>query len=160
MTTILSVVTACVHIIPSGPAFLGCSGSPNQALVYDSGMLSALGYALCRRLVRPFLLALLSRKLRIGGTFHVATDVDVYAEHVSKVVSAGHELVERLPDELPTNTNLYWRGGETSERPAWRPLTDYERKAREAGRRVRDFRYRLAEESSPLIGAAGDARPE
>lgn len=38
---------------------------------------------------------------------------------------------------------LYWEGGEEVNRPDWRPLTKYEEKAREAGRRVRDFSYRL-----------------
>lgn len=36
-----------------------------------------------------------------------------------------------------------WIGGEVQERPPWRPLTRYEEKAREAGRRVWDFSYRL-----------------
>lgn len=36
-----------------------------------------------------------------------------------------------------------WIGGETAERPSWRPFTKYEEKAREAGRHVRDFAYRL-----------------
>lgn len=36
-----------------------------------------------------------------------------------------------------------WEGGETAHRPMSRPLTKYEEKAKGAGRRVRDFRYRL-----------------
>lgn len=39
-----------------------------------------------------------------------------------------------------------WEGGEVVERPSWRPLTKYEAKAREAGRHVRDFRYRLVQQ--------------
>lgn len=42
--------------------------------------------AVLRRLVRPLLLSLLSSKLRPGGLLHVATDVEVYAEHTARVV--------------------------------------------------------------------------
>lgn len=42
-----------------------------------------------------------------------------------------------------------WVGGEVQERPPWRPLTRYEEKAREAGRRVRDFSYRLESRTAP-----------
>ena len=50
-----------------------------------------------------------------------------------------------------------WEGEEMLERPAWRPLTSYERKAREAGRRVRDFSYRLVE--VPLSSASSPPPP-
>ncbi|CAM9352434.1 unnamed protein product, partial [Ectocarpus sp. 4 AP-2014] len=153
------------------------------------------------RLVRPLLLSLLASKLHPGGTLHVATDVDGYAEHTVRVMSTwtpekwpktarptsstmpsgtaaaedtelgfrqlggvhreeqlqGEELTDglrggpqqqqregsngdtRLVSEVPG----CWVGGETAERPSWRPLTKYEEKAREAGRRVRDFSYWL-----------------
>lgn len=41
------------------------------------------------------------------------------------------------------NPEVRWDGGEENQRPAWRPLTKYEEKAREAGRIVRDFSYQL-----------------
>ncbi|CAN0237822.1 unnamed protein product, partial [Laminaria digitata] len=152
-----------------------------------------------RRLVRPLLLSLLSSKLRPGGALHLATDVEEYAEHIERVMSAttrpekkkqtessysppplpgtfspkslegflarGEEspaqfflsvdFSARRPRKAPgggvqaaemmgvEGACLCWEGGETLDRPAWRPLTSYERKAREAGRRVRDFSYRL-----------------
>lgn len=96
-----------------------------------------------RRLIRPFLLALLSKKLRIGGVLHVATDVEVYADHVSKVLSGSSKAMGALQNGDVRETEVRWEGGEASERPSWRPVTNYERKAIEAGRRVRDFSYRL-----------------
>lgn len=122
-----------------------------------------------RRLVRPLLLALLSAKLRHGGVFNLATDVEEYAAHIEAVMSSvtslsesstqglsaageehmrrGIEWVEPQPAKMERNVTdervACWTGGETGERPTWRPVTKYEEKAREAGRRVRNFRYRL-----------------
>lgn len=196
--------------------------------------------SLLRRLVRPLLLSLLFSKLRPGGLLHVATDVEVYAEHTARVVAeqnsrspkppafseekntqsalscslpsqpstaaaaataeaaeavaAGEEeslgnlgerekrLVEQTAPSKPVGdacgpqrqqaggegkgsnsrpsseeVSVRWEGGETAQRPSSRPLTKYEEKAREAGRRVRDFRYRLelpAAESRPSAAAA------
>lgn len=55
---------------------------------------------------------------------------------------------------LSDEVSARWEGGETAERPSWRPLTIYEEKAREAGRRVRDFSYRLE-----LLPAASNSPP-
>lgn len=194
--------------------------------------------SLRRRLVRPLLLSLLSSKIRPGGLLHVATDVEVYAEHTARVVAgqnsrsptprdfteekeAQSPLSRSFPSRQPptaatattaattrTTTvagaivaagsvtagegerlgnpedrkkrraeqvfganpvadacgpqrqqagsegqsssrpsseelSVHWKGGETAQRPPSRPLTKYEEKAREAGRRVRDFKYRL-----------------
>eukprot|EP00903_Cladosiphon_okamuranus_P008617 g8264.t1 len=171
-----------------------------------------------RRLVRPLLLSLLSSKLRPGGLLHVATDVEVYAEHIARVVAEQNarsakppafteekeekqnaiscslpsqsstaeavaatgvegrrgnlgerkrRWVEPIPRANPVEdqcgpqrqqaggegrgssrptleeVSARWKGGETAQRPSSRPLTKYEEKARKAGRRVRDFRYRL-----------------
>ena len=59
-----------------------------------------------------------------GGTLHVATDIEDYAAQV-----------QRLCDDHPD-----LEGGAVS-RPAWRPVTRYERKALDAGRRVIDVIY-------------------
>lgn len=152
--------------------------------------------------MRPLLLSLLASKLQPGGTLHVATDVEGYAEHTVRVVSTwtpekwpqtsrpspspmpsrraaakdqqlGFQQLrgvhreeqlqgEEFPDgmrggpqrqqqggnngdstRLVSEVSGCWLGGETAERPSWRPFTKYEEKAREAGRRVRDFAYRL-----------------
>eukprot|EP00752_Nemacystus_decipiens_P005652 g5115.t1 len=176
-----------------------------------------------RRLVRPLLLSLLSSKLRPGGLLHVATDVQVYAEHTARVVAQQNSRSSKAPDfterketqgtrswscasrRSPTavvaaaisatagngeridsleepryrwveqktpgakpvgdapgpqrkqaggewqssgrspseEVCVRWKGGETAHRPSSRPVTKYEERAREAGTRVRDFRYRL-----------------
>ncbi|CAM9130283.1 unnamed protein product [Scytosiphon promiscuus] len=52
-----------------------------------------------------------------------------------------------------------WLGGELQERPPSRPLTRYEEKAREAGRRVRDFTYRLESQTTscqPTLAVAAE----
>lgn len=195
-----------------------------------------------RRLVRPLLLSLLSSKLWPGGLLHVATDVEVYAEHTARVVAqqnsrspkppafteeketqgtlsgsipsrqpptaagvgagaagavaagsvaAGEEQrlgsleertnrrVEQVSDAKSVGgargaqrqqaggegqsssrtsweeVSVRWKGGETAQRPSSRPLTKYEEKAREAGRRVRDFKYRL--ELPPAASRPTDA---
>lgn len=107
-----------------------------------------------RRLVRPFVVSLLSRKLRAGGSLHVATDVDVYADHVSRVLSAATPPGPPSTIAAATGRRLGWEGGRTSERPPWRPVTNYEMKAREAGRPVRDFCYRLVGTPGPTTSAA------
>lgn len=186
----------------------------------------AVYFSARRRLVRPLLLSLLSSKLRPGGMLHVATDVEGYAEHTKRVVTASllspkpSTATEEKQDMLSSSSSslspqtavdtveaaaaasakegrlkhpekrhtrgveeqilpgdttdgghrrpwqqrqqqaedgggrensssrslsdeVRWEGGEAAERPSWRPLTKYEEKAREAGRRVRDFSYRL-----------------
>lgn len=201
-----------------------------QAFVQRTLITRALSVPSCcclrRRLVRPLLLSLLSAKLRPGGLLHVATDVEVYAEHTARIVaqqnsrspkppaftgerevkntlacslpsrqpsiaavapppagSVGIATGERerfgnpeerkrcLGEQIPpafsvvgtcgpqhkqaggegqgssrsTSEEVWvrWEGGETAQRPSSRPLTKYEEKAREAGRRVRDLKYRL-----------------
>lgn len=60
-----------------------------------------------------------------GGTLHVATDIDDYAASTRRVCDQHAEL-----------------GGGAIERPAWRPVTRYERKGLAAGHTVTDLLYR------------------
>ena len=60
-----------------------------------------------------------------GGTLHVATDIDDYAEQV-RLLCDRHPLLN----------------GGVIDRPAWRPVTRYERKGLDAGRSVTDLLYR------------------
>ncbi|MBV9922195.1 MAG: tRNA (guanosine(46)-N7)-methyltransferase TrmB [Pseudonocardia sp.] len=78
-----------------------------------------------RRLVQPPFVALAAGRLRPGGTLHMATDWDDYAEQMRSVA-----------DGEPLLT-----GGETP-RPPWRPVTKFEARARAEGRDVHDFIYR------------------
>ena len=65
------------------------------------------------------------RLLGPGGVLHVATDIDDYVAQVERVCDAHPDL----------------EGGAV-DRPAWRPVTRYERKAIDAGRTVTDLLYR------------------
>jgi tRNA (guanine-N7-)-methyltransferase len=75
-----------------------------------------------RRLVQPAILDLVRTRVRIGGTWHLATDWSEYAE-------AALECFGQDPR---------WRGG-VVERPAGRPVTRYERRALRDGRPVTDL---------------------
>ena len=63
--------------------------------------------------------------LAVGGTLHVATDIDDYAV-----------MARRVCDEHPALT------GGVVDRPDWRPVTRYERKGLAAGRATTDLLYR------------------
>jgi tRNA (guanine-N7-)-methyltransferase len=78
-----------------------------------------------RRLVQPAFVRIAATRLRPGGTLHMATDWADYAEQMRAVADA-----EPLLD-----------GGQTP-RPAWRPVTKFEARARSEGRDVADFVYR------------------
>lgn len=77
-----------------------------------------------RRLVRPDVVAALTDRLAVGGTLHVATDIDEYARHTEAVVN----LEPRL------------RGG-VVPRPEWRPVTRFEARGGAAGRTSTDLIY-------------------
>ncbi len=77
-----------------------------------------------RRLIRPEIIKRLVPLLRTGGTLHLATDVDDYAAQMCAVCEAVPGLA-----------------GGVIERPAWRPITRYERRAIDEGRRPVDLVY-------------------
>jgi tRNA (guanine-N7-)-methyltransferase len=81
-----------------------------------------------RRLVQPGLVAVVADRLRPGGALHLATDWADYATQMRDVCGAEPRLRPAIDDEwLP--------------RPEWRPVTKFERRAREEGREVRDLLY-------------------
>ncbi len=75
-----------------------------------------------RRLARPDVVGQLVDRLRVGGTFHVATDIVDYSTQTLAVC----EAVPRL------------RGG-VVDRPGWRPVTRFERRGLAAGREPIDM---------------------
>ena len=75
-----------------------------------------------RRLLQPPFLALVASRLRPGGRLHVATDWEPYAAQVREHLAAS-------PDLAVVST----------QRPASRPLTRFERKGSEAGRASYDL---------------------
>lgn len=75
-----------------------------------------------RRLVQPEVLDLVRTRLVPGGTWHIATDWDEYAD--SMVASFANDA--------------RWQGG-VIDRPSWRPVTRYERRALADGRAITDL---------------------
>jgi tRNA (guanine-N7-)-methyltransferase len=84
-----------------------------------------------RRLIRPDVVDLLVPLLRIDGTIHMATDAVEYATQMRRVCDAAPGL-----------------GGGPIERPPWRPITRFEQRGIDEGRRPVDLLY-IASESSP-----------
>ncbi len=82
-----------------------------------------------RRIVRPEFVALIHRKLRAGGQFHLATDWEDYAEHMLATVSA-HPGFANLSGE-----------GSFAPRPEQRPITKFERRGQRLGHGVWDLLF-------------------
>jgi tRNA (guanine-N7-)-methyltransferase len=80
-----------------------------------------------RRLVQTPIVNLIASKLTPGGTLHLATDWEHYAEHMLQVLSA-------CPALATTATN-----GRFVERPASRPLTKFETRGKRLGHGVWDL---------------------
>lgn len=80
-----------------------------------------------RRLVQPAVLDLAWSRLASGGSWHLATDWSEYAGWMQEVFAGDPK----------------WQGG-IIERPAWRPVTGYERRALREGRQIVDLLYRTA----------------
>ena len=83
-----------------------------------------------RRLVQPAFIALLRRKLKPGGTLHLATDWEDYARQMLTVLSAA--------EGFENNAGV----GRYAERPAARPLTKFERRGYRLGHAVWDLVFR------------------
>ncbi|SFA79897.1 tRNA (guanine-N(7)-)-methyltransferase [Amycolatopsis marina] len=81
-----------------------------------------------RRLVQPDFVALVTSRLAPGGTLHLATDWEHYAEQMLEVCSAEPGL------RNTSTTEPGW-----APRPDWRPVTKFEQRAREEGRVSRDL---------------------
>ena len=83
-----------------------------------------------RRLVRPRFAALVHRVLRPGGTLHLATDWEPYAEHMLEVLESHPGFSNRAAP------------GRFMPRPARRRETRFERRGRARGHRVLDLAWR------------------
>lgn len=82
-----------------------------------------------RRLIQPPFVAALIRKLRVGGTLHLATDWQNYAEQMMEVLSAAEGLCNTCP------------AGEYAPRPESRPLTKFELRGERLGHGVWDLLF-------------------
>ncbi|MFC4005325.1 tRNA (guanosine(46)-N7)-methyltransferase TrmB [Prauserella oleivorans] len=78
-----------------------------------------------RRLIQPPFVRLLASRLASGGTLHLATDWQDYADQMLEVCTGEPALRNRFDGWAP--------------RPEWRPLTKFERRAEEEGRVSRDL---------------------
>ncbi len=85
-----------------------------------------------RRIVQPGFVALIARKLKPGGRFHLATDWQPYAQHMLEVMEAS-----------PAFVNCKGKG-RYSARPGYRPVTKFERRGQRRGHGVWDLIYRRA----------------
>ncbi len=80
-----------------------------------------------RRIVQPEFVSLVARKLHPGGHFHMATDWQPYAEHMLAVMRAAPGFRNTSP------------AGDYVERPAYRPVTRFERRGQRLGHGVYDL---------------------
>lgn len=83
-----------------------------------------------RRIVQPEFAALLARLLKPGGTLHMATDWEDYAEHMMAVMSASVDF-ENCSGK-----------GQFAPRPEERPLTKFEKRGQRLGHGVWDLFFR------------------
>ena len=82
-----------------------------------------------RRLVQPQFLELVAGRLIKGVVIHMATDWENYAEQMFQLL-----------DESPRYCNTVAAGG-FAERPAWRPLTHFEKRGTRLGHGVWDILF-------------------
>lgn len=81
-----------------------------------------------RRIVQPSFAELIRQKLVPGGTFHMATDWQNYADHMMEVMEAA-----------PGFRNQSGSGAFHNGRPAHRPETKYEKRGQRLGHGVWDL---------------------
>lgn len=84
-----------------------------------------------RRLIQPKFLSLIAKKLKRNGRLFIGTDWQDYADHIITVTTDHPELSNLAGNEI------------YAPRPAWRPLTRYEKRALRLDHIVRDFVFSL-----------------
>jgi len=83
-----------------------------------------------RRLIQTEFATLLSSRLKVGGTVHLATDWEDYALHMMKVLS-----------EIPTLTNLVG-DKQFADRSGGRPIiTKFEQRGLRSGRQIYELQF-------------------
>lgn len=97
-----------------------------------------------RRLVQPAFADLLAARLRPGGMVRLATDVPDYAEQAQRVLADSQRFE-------PCGRNG------VVERPAWRPVSYYERRGLAQGRPPIDLAYRRAPRERNNCSAAASS---
>ncbi|MDC8829755.1 tRNA (guanosine(46)-N7)-methyltransferase TrmB [Alteromonas gilva] len=80
-----------------------------------------------RRIVQPEFVELVRKKLAIGGTFHMATDWQPYAEHMAEVMNSAAGFSNTAAE------------GNYVSRPDYRPITKFEVRGQKLGHGVWDL---------------------
>ena len=80
-----------------------------------------------RRILQPPFVELIARKLHPGGTFHMATDWEHYAEQMMEVMSASESFENAFGEDA------------YAPRPEHRPLTKFEQRGHRLGHGVWDL---------------------
>ena len=83
-----------------------------------------------RRILQSAFVSLVARKLKVNGVFHMATDWQPYAQQMLEIMQAA-----------PAFVSCNQTGG-FAARPAYRPVTKFERRGRGLGHDVWDLLYR------------------
>jgi tRNA (guanine-N7-)-methyltransferase len=91
-----------------------------------------------RRLVNPMFVALVTSRLQVGGTLHLATDWEPYAAEMLAACTAETSLRNTAADD---NSPHGFSPDGFAARPTWRPVTKFEQRARDDGRTVRDLLF-------------------
>lgn len=89
-----------------------------------------------RRLVQPDFVELVAGALASNGQFHLATDWQPYAEHMLETLQQCESLVNVSPS------------GDYVARPAWRPVTRFERRGLKYDQPARDLLFVKREKST------------
>lgn len=82
-----------------------------------------------RRIVQPAFIQKLRKKLKPTGIIHLATDWEDYAQHMMEVMSAAEGYVNQSGE------------GRYSPKPAFRPITKFERRGQKLGHGVWDLLF-------------------
>jgi len=84
-----------------------------------------------RRLIQPKFLSLIAKKLKRNGRLFIGTDWQDYADHIIEITAYHAELFNLAGEKV------------YAPRPAWRPLTRYEKRALRLKHIIRDFVFSL-----------------
>lgn len=82
-----------------------------------------------RRIVQPEFVAKVQAKVKVGGLIHMATDWEPYAEHMMEVLSLAEGLQNQAGDY------------QFAPRPAYRPVTKFEKRGERLGHGVWDLMF-------------------
>jgi len=91
-----------------------------------------------RRLIQPVFVDLLIKKLKKGGTIHLATDWEEYATHMMDVLSSVPALINVAGEKHYANRS--------SQRPI---VTKFEQRGKQSGRAIWELQFSL-DNTSPL----------